>query len=171
MRSSDWSSDVCSSDLLFNDVRSGPDGAEKPEFVLNREPYRKAEVLITTENFGCGSSREHAPWALHDFGIRCVIGESFADIFYNNSFKNGLLLIKLPKAEIAKLLDDAQLGQNARMTVDLENQEITRPNGEKLAFDIDPFRKHCLLTGLDDLGLPLTAAPQPATFEDRHPPP
>ena len=152
---------------LFNDVRYNPDGSEKADFVLNREPYRKAEILVTTENFGCGSSREHAPWALHDFGIRCVIGESFADIFYNNSFKNGLLLIKLPKAEIAKLLEDAQLGQNARITVDLENQEITRPNGEKIAFDIDPFRKHCLLNGLDDIGLTLKHKPKIDGFEER----
>jgi len=152
---------------LFNDVRYTSDGAENPDFVLNREPYRKAEILVTTENFGCGSSREHAPWALHDFGIRCVIGESFADIFYNNSFKNGLLLIKLPKAEIAKLLEDSQLGQNARITVDLENQQITRPNGETIAFDIDPFRKHCLLNGLDDIGLTLKHKPKIDTFEER----
>jgi len=152
---------------LFNDVRYASDGAENPDFVLNREPYRKAEILVTTENFGCGSSREHAPWALHDFGIRCVIGESFADIFYNNSFKNGLLLIKLPKAEIAKLLEDSQLGQNARITVDLENQQITRPNGETIAFDIDPFRKHCLLNGLDDIGLTLKHKPKIDTFEER----
>ena len=152
---------------LFNDVRYASDGAENPDFVLNREPYRKAEILVTTENFGCGSSREHAPWALHDFGIRCVIGESFADIFYNNSFKNGLLLIKLPKAEIAKLLEDSQLGQNARITVDLENQQITRPNGETIAFEIDPFRKHCLLNGLDDIGLTLKHKPKIDTFEER----
>jgi len=152
---------------LFNDVRYASDGAENPDFVLNREPYRKAEILVTTENFGCGSSREHAPWALHDFGIRCVIGESFADIFYNNSFKNGLLLIKLPKAEIAKLLEDSQLGQNARITVDLENQQITRPNGETIAFDIDPFRKHCLLNGLDDIGLTLKHKPKIDSFEER----
>ena len=152
---------------LFNDVRYASDGAENPDFVLNREPYRKAEILVTTENFGCGSSREHAPWALHDFGIRCVIGESFADIFYNNSFKNGLLLIKLPKAEIAKLFEDSQLGQNARITVDLENQQITRPNGETIAFDIDPFRKHCLLNGLDDIGLTLKHKPKIDSFEER----
>ncbi len=152
---------------LFNDVRYASDGAENPDFVLNREPYRKAEILVAGDNFGCGSSREHAPWALHDFGIRCVIGESFADIFYNNSFKNGLLLIKLPKAEIAKLLEDSQLGQNARITVDLENQQITRPNGETIAFEIDPFRKHCLLNGLDDIGLTLKHKPKIDTFEER----
>ncbi len=152
---------------LFNDVRYNPDGSEKPDFVLNREPWRKAEILITGENFGCGSSREHAPWALADFGIRCIIAESFADIFFNNSFKNGILLIKLPKAEIEKLMEDAQGGHNARITVDLESQTITRPSGETIAFEIDPFKKHCLLNGLDDIGLTMQHAPRIDSFEDQ----
>ncbi|MBM3485989.1 MAG: 3-isopropylmalate dehydratase small subunit [Alphaproteobacteria bacterium] len=140
---------------LFNDIRYTPDGREIADFVLNKGPYRKAEIIVAGRNFGCGSSREHAPWALLDFGIRCVIAEDFADIFYNNSFKNGILLIKLPAAVVAKLMDDAEKGSNARLTVDLEKQEITRPNGETVKFDIDPFRKHCLLNGLDDIGLTL----------------
>jgi 3-isopropylmalate/(R)-2-methylmalate dehydratase small subunit len=138
---------------LFNDVRYNPDGSENPDFVLNKEPYRKAKFLIGGENFGCGSSREHAPWALMDFGIRCVIAPSFADIFFNNSFKNGVLLITLPQQEIDKLMDDAEKGANARIAVDLESQKITRPDGETISFDVDPFRKHCLLNGLDDIGL------------------
>jgi len=138
---------------LFNDVRFNEDGSEKPDFVLNKRPYRKARFLVAGENFGCGSSREHAPWALMDFGIRCVIAPSFADIFYNNSFKNGVLLITLPRDQIDQLMDDAEKGANARMAVDLESQEITRPDGEKIPFEIDPHRKHCLLNGLDDIGL------------------
>ena len=138
---------------LFNDVRFNEDGSEKPDFVLNKGPYRKARFLVAGENFGCGSSREHAPWALMDFGIRCVIAPSFADIFYNNSFKNGVLLITLPQDQIDQLMDDAEKGANARMAVDLESQEITRPDGEKIPFEIDPHRKHCLLNGLDDIGL------------------
>jgi 3-isopropylmalate/(R)-2-methylmalate dehydratase small subunit len=138
---------------LFNDVRFNEDGSEKPDFVLNKGPYRKARFLVAGENFGCGSSREHAPWALMDFGIRCVIAPSFADIFYNNSFKNGVLLITLPRDQIDQLMDDAEKGANARMAVDLESQEITRPDGEKIPFEIDPHRKHCLLNGLDDIGL------------------
>jgi 3-isopropylmalate/(R)-2-methylmalate dehydratase small subunit len=152
---------------LFNDVRYGADGAERPEFVLNREPYRKAEILVVGENFGCGSSREHAPWALKDFGIRCVIGTSFADIFFNNSFKNGMLLIRLPKEQVEQLMDDASGGHNARITVDLESQTITRPNGETIAFEVDPFKKHCLLNGLDDIGLTMQARESIAGFEER----
>ncbi len=138
---------------LFNDVRYNEDGSEKPDFVLNKEPYRDAKFLVTGENFGCGSSREHAPWALLDFGIRCVIAPSFADIFFNNSSKNGVLLITLPQVEIDKLMDDAEKGANARIAVDLESQQITRPDGETISFEIDAFKKQCLLNGLDDIGL------------------
>ena len=134
------------------------DGKEKPDFVLNKPAYRKAQILVAGENFGCGSSREHAPWALLDFGIRCVIATSFADIFYNNCFKNGILPIKLPQAEVDKLMDDAQRGSNAIVTIDLEKQEITGPDGGRIHFEIDPFRKHCLLNGLDDIGLTLEKA-------------
>ncbi|MFQ5959648.1 MAG: 3-isopropylmalate dehydratase small subunit, partial [Alphaproteobacteria bacterium] len=124
-------------------------------------------ILVVGENFGCGSSREHAPWALLDFGIRCVIGPSFADIFYNNAFKNGLLLITLPQAEVDALMEDAERGANARLTVDLENQRITRADGAAIAFEIDPFRRHCLLNGLDDIGLTLEKADKIAAFEAR----
>ena len=139
---------------LFESIRY-KDGKELPDFVLNKEPYRKAEILVTGNNFGCGSSREHAVWALQGFGIRCVIAPEFADIFFSNAGKNGILLIKLPQATVDKLMSDAEKGQNARLTIDLEAQEITRPDGEKIKFDIDPFRKHCLLNGLDDIALTL----------------
>jgi 3-isopropylmalate/(R)-2-methylmalate dehydratase small subunit len=152
---------------LFDEMRYTRDGAENPDFVLNKPAYRKASILVAGANFGCGSSREHAPWALLDFGIRCVIATSFADIFYNNCFKNGILPIKLPQAEVDKLLDDAVRGANAVVTVDLEKQEITGPDGGRIAFDIDPFRKECLLNGLDDIGLTLRKGSQIATFEDR----
>ncbi len=152
---------------LFNDLRFNPDGSEKPEFVLNQAPYRDAAILVVGENFGCGSSREHAPWALIDFGIRCVIGASFADIFYTNAFKNGLLLIELPQADVDQLVDDARRGENARLTVDLENQQIKRAGGAVIAFDIDPFRKHCLLNGLDDIGLTLEKADKIDAYEAR----
>jgi len=138
---------------LFNDMRYNDDGSEKEGFILNQPAYRKAEVLVVGDNFGCGSSREHAPWALNDFGVKCLIGTDFADIFFNNSSKNGMLLIKLPKEIVDELMEDAGLGANARMTVDLENQTITRPNGETVKFDVDPHKKHCLLNGLDDIGL------------------
>ena len=138
---------------LFDELRYETDGREKPDFVLNQPAYRKAQILVVGENFGCGSSREHAPWALLDFGIRCVIAASFADIFYNNCFKNGLLPIALPQEEIDKLMDDARKGANAVLTVDLESQTISRPDGEKIHFEIDPFSKHCMLNGLDDIGL------------------
>lgn len=131
------------------------DGKELPDFVLNKEPYRKAEILVTGSNFGCGSSREHAVWALQGFGIKCVIAPEFADIFFSNAGKNGILLIKLPQETVDKLMSDAEKGQNARLTIDLEAQTITRPDGEKIKFDIDPFRKHCLLNGLDDIALTL----------------
>jgi 3-isopropylmalate/(R)-2-methylmalate dehydratase small subunit len=139
--------------LLFEEVRYRPDGSENPDFVLNQPPFRNAQILIAGDNFGCGSSREHAPWALLDFGIRCVVAPSFADIFYNNCFKNGLLPIELPKEVVDQLMEDAQKGANAVLTVDLESQTISRPDGEKIAFELDPFRKHCLLNGLDDIGL------------------
>ena len=141
--------------FLFNDMRFSVDGSEKVDFVLNQPSYRDAQILVAGDNFGCGSSREHAPWALQDFGIRCVISSSFADIFYNNSFKNGILLIKVSPEELEALMDDAEKGGNARLTVDLESQTISRPSGEEVRFEIDPFRKHCLLEGLDDIELTL----------------
>ncbi len=139
--------------VLFDEIRYRPDGSENPDFVLNQPPYRQAKILVAGDNFGCGSSREHAPWALLDFGIRCVIAPSFGDIFYNNCFKNGLLPIRLPEATVALLMEDAKKGANAVLTSDLEAQTISRPDGETVHFDIDPFRKHCLLNGLDDIGL------------------
>jgi 3-isopropylmalate/(R)-2-methylmalate dehydratase small subunit len=140
---------------LFDDMRFETDGSEKPGFVLNQASYRNAEILVAGENFGCGSSREHAPWALLDFGIRCVIAPSFADIFYNNSFKNGILLITLPKETVDGLMAQADQGANARFTVDLEACEIIAPDGSKVSFEIDPHRRRCLLEGLDDIGLTL----------------
>jgi len=140
---------------LFFEMRYDDAGKEIPDFVLNKPAYRKAQILVTGENFGCGSSREHAPWALLDFGIRCVIAPDFADIFYNNCFKNGILPIKLPQAEIDKLMDDASRGSNATLTIDLEAQEIRGPDGGCIPFEVDAFRKHCLLNGLDDIGLTL----------------
>ncbi len=139
----------------FADMRYNADGSEKPDFVLNQERYRHSEILVAGDNFGCGSSREHAPWALKDFGIRCIIAPSFADIFFNNSFKNGLLPIALPEEICAKLREDAAMGGNARLTVDLARQVVIRPNGEEIPFNVDPFSKHCLLNGLDDIGLTL----------------
>lgn len=141
---------------LFDEMRYTPDGAEIPDFVLNRPAYRDAKILVAGDNFGCGSSREHAPWALLDFGITCVIAPSFADIFYNNCFKNGILPIKLPQDVVDQLMEDARLGANARLTIDLDKQVITRPNGANINFDVDAFRRHCLLNGLDDIGLTLT---------------
>src|SRR5262249_44341465 len=152
---------------LFNDLRFNPDGSEKPEFVLNKPAYRKARFLVAGDNFGCGSSREHAPWALEDFGIRCVIAPNFADIFYNNAFKNGMLLIKLRQKDIDDLMHDADLGANARITVDLEKQEITRPDGHVIKFEIDQFKKHCLLNGLDDIGLTMQKEKKIESFEAR----
>ena len=139
----------------FADMRYNQDGSEKPDFVLNQEPYRRAEILVTGDNFGCGSSREHAPWALKDFGIRCIIAPSFADIFFNNSFKNGLLPITLSRDICDRLREDAAMGNNAKLTVDLARQVVIRPSGEEIPFDVDPFRKHCLLNGLDDIDLTL----------------
>jgi 3-isopropylmalate/(R)-2-methylmalate dehydratase small subunit len=143
---------------LFDTLRFDPDGAERPDFVLNQPPYRAAQILIAHENFGCGSSREHAPWALLDFGIRCVIAPDFADIFFNNCFKNGILPIRLPRAVCDTLMADAAMGGNARLTVDLARQVVVRPNGDEIAFDIDAFRKHSLLEGLDDIGQTLSHA-------------
>ncbi len=137
---------------LFHSMRFREDGSENPDFVLNQPPYRDAEILIAHENFGCGSSREHAPWALLDFGIRCVIAPDFADIFHNNCFKNGILPVRLPREVCDALMEDARLGANARLTVDLERQVVVRPNGEEIPFDLDPFRRHLLLNGLDDIG-------------------
>jgi len=152
---------------LFTEMRYEADGAEIPDFVLNREPYRKAAILVAGENFGCGSSREHAAWSLLDFGIRCVIAPSFADIFYNNCFKNGVLPIILPKEQVDALMADAEMGANAIVTVDLEKQEIIRPNGEAVAFEVDEFRRQCLLNGLDDISLTLAKDDQIAAFEAR----
>jgi len=137
---------------LFDALRYLKDGSENPDFVLNQAPYRNAEIIIAYENFGCGSSREHAPWALLHFGIRCILAPDFADIFFNNSFKNGILPIRLPRAVCEQLVDDSKLGGNARVTVDLERQVVAPPNGKEIHFDIDPFRKHLLLNGLDDIG-------------------
>ncbi|RIA47735.1 3-isopropylmalate dehydratase small subunit [Dichotomicrobium thermohalophilum] len=152
---------------LFHEMRFDENGNENPDFVLNKPAYRNAKILIAGDNFGCGSSREHAPWALLDFGIRCIIAPSFADIFYNNCFKNGILPIRLPQEDIDKLLDDASRGANATLTVDLENQTITGPDGGTIAFDIDPFRKKCLLEGLDDIGLTMERADKIAGYEER----
>jgi 3-isopropylmalate/(R)-2-methylmalate dehydratase small subunit len=153
---------------LFEEMRYEMDGKEKPDFVLNKPAWRHAKVLVAGANFGCGSSREHAPWALLDFGIRCVIAPSFADIFYNNCFKNGILPIKLPQEEIDKLMDDAERGANAIVSIDLEKQEIRGPDGGCIRFDIDPFRKHCLLNGLDDIGLTLEKAVAIDSFEGKN---
>jgi 3-isopropylmalate/(R)-2-methylmalate dehydratase small subunit len=152
---------------LFEELRYRDDGSENPDFVLNQPAYRQAKILVAGENFGCGSSREHAPWALMDFGIRCLIASSFADIFYNNSFKNGMLLIKLPQAIVNELMDDAKKGANARLTVDLASQTITRPDGGTVKFDIDPFLKDCLLNGLDDIGLTLKKESKIAAYEQK----
>src|SRR5690242_10430127 len=141
---------------LFYELRYDEQGKEKPDFVLNKPAYKKAQILVAGENFGCGSSREHAPWALLDYGIRCVISTSFADIFYNNCFQNGILPIKVSPEDLDKLMDDANRGANATLTVDLEKQEIRGPDGGTVKFEIDPFRKHCLLNGLDDIGLTLS---------------
>jgi 3-isopropylmalate/(R)-2-methylmalate dehydratase small subunit len=150
---------------LFAELRYQEDGSENPEFALNKPAYRNAKILVTQDNFGCGSSREHAPWALLDFGIRCVISTSFADIFYNNCFKNGILPIKVSPGDLAKLMDDAKRGSNATLSVDLEAQEIRGPDSGVISFEIDPFRKHCLLHGLDDIGLTLQKVAAIEAFE------
>ncbi|NIJ41290.1 3-isopropylmalate/(R)-2-methylmalate dehydratase small subunit [Parvibaculum indicum] len=152
---------------LFDEMRYDDDKKEIPDFVLNKPAYRNAQILVTGDNFGCGSSREHAPWALLDFGIRCIIAPSFADIFYNNCFKNGILPIVLPQEEVDKLMDDAERGSNAVVTVDLEAQEIRGPDGGVIKFDVDPFRKHCLMEGLDDVGLTLQKEDEIADYETK----
>ena len=150
---------------LFDEMRFTPEGAEIPDFVLNQPAYRHAEIIVAGDNFGCGSSREHAPWALLDFGIRCVISTSFADIFYNNCFKNGILPVVLPEGAVAALMADAQRGANARISVDLASQTVTSPDGTVYGFDIDPHRKHCLINGLDDIGLTLEKVASIDAFE------
>ena len=153
---------------LFDEMRFTQDGAEIPDFVLNQPAYRSAQILVAGDNFGCGSSREHAPWALLDFGIRCVISTSFADIFYNNCFKNGILPVVLPQDAVDHLMDDARKGANARITVDLENQTVTASDGTTFAFEVDAFKKHCLMNGLDDIGLTLEKAAAIDTFEKKN---
>lgn len=150
---------------LFDEMRFDDDGNEIPDFVLNQPAYRNAQILIAGDNFGCGSSREHAPWALLDFGIRVVIATSFADIFYNNCFKNGILPIILPQEDVDKLMEDASRGANAVVSVDLENQVITGPDGGSIVFEVDAFKRHCLLNGLDDIGLTLQKADKIEAFE------
>lgn len=150
---------------LFDEMRYDREGNENPDFVLNKPQYRDAQILVAGDNFGCGSSREHAPWAIADFGIKSVISTSFADIFFNNCFKNGILPIVLPEEQVAVLMKDAEKGSNARMIVDLEAQTVTTSDGEVFPFDVDPFRKHCLLNGLDDIGLTLEKKPAIDAFE------
>ncbi|MCF6198713.1 MAG: 3-isopropylmalate dehydratase small subunit [Hyphomicrobiaceae bacterium] len=152
---------------LFHEMRYDETGAEIEDFVLNRQAWRTAKILVAGDNFGCGSSREHAPWAIADFGIRCVIAPDFADIFYNNCFKNGILPIRLPQEQIDLLMDDAQRGANAVISIDLEKQEISGPDGGQVSFEIDPFRKHCLLEGLDDIGLTLQKSEAIEDYEEK----
>ena len=152
---------------LFNEMRFNEDGSEKPDFVLNKSAYRGSNIIVAGDNFGCGSSREHAPWALLDFGIKCVISTSFADIFYNNCFKNGILPIVVNKQQLDQLMGDAENGANAVLDIDLEAQEITRPNGESVTFEIDEFRKHCLINGLDDIGLTMEKEKNIDSFEKK----
>lgn len=149
----------------FHEMRYDLDGNENPDFVLNNEAYKGANILVAGDNFGCGSSREHAPWALLDFGIRCVISTSFADIFYNNCFKNGILPVVVSEAELQLLMKDAEKGSNARMIVDLENQQIETSDGEVISFDVDQHRKHCLINGLDDIGLSMEKIASVDAFE------
>ncbi len=151
---------------LFDEMRYDREGNEIPDFVLNKPQYRDAQILVAGDNFGCGSSREHAPWAIKDFGIRCVIAPSFADIFYNNCFKNGILPIALPQEQVDVLMKDAEKGSNARMTIDLEGQTVTTSDGEKFSFEVDAFKKHCLLNGLDDIGLTLEKGAAIDSYED-----
>ena len=151
---------------LFSELRFKEDGSENPDFVLNQAAYRNAKIIVAEDNFGCGSSREHAPWALMDFGIRCVISTSFADIFFNNCFQNGVLPIRVSREDLDKLMDDAERGANATMTIDLEAQEIHGPDGGVVKFDIDAFRKHCMLNGLDDIGLTMQKDAGITSYED-----
>ena len=152
---------------LFDEMRYNRDGSEIPDFVLNKPQYRDAQILIAGDNFGCGSSREHAPWAIADFGIRCVVSTAFADIFFNNCFKNGILPVVLPQEQVDVLMADAEKGANARMTVDLEAQEITTSDGQVIPFEVDAFKKHCLLNGLDDIGLTMEKADAIVAYEAR----
>ena len=152
---------------LFDEMRYLDDGSENPDFVLNKPQYREAEILVAGDNFGCGSSREHAPWAIKDFGIRCVISTSYADIFFNNCFKNGILPIVLPKAQVDVLMKDAEKGSNARIEVDLEAQTVTTSNGEIFSFEVDAFKKHCLLNGLDDIDLTMEKAASIDAYESK----
>ncbi len=153
---------------LFDEMRFTQDGAEIPGFVLNQPAYRKAQILVAGDNFGCGSSREHAPWALLDFGIRCVISTSYADIFYNNCFKNGILPVVLPKEAVDHLMDDARKGENARIAIDLAAQTVTAADGTVFAFEVDAFKKHCLLNGLDDIGLTMEKASSIDAYEAKN---
>jgi 3-isopropylmalate/(R)-2-methylmalate dehydratase small subunit len=153
---------------LFSEMRYNDDGSENPDFVLNKPAYRNAKILVAGDNFGCGSSREHAPWALKDFGITCVISTSFADIFYNNCFQNGILPVVVSPEDLEKLMDDAERGANATLTVDLAAQEVHGPDGGTVRFEIDAFKKHCLLNGLDGIGLTEEKAPAIDAYEKRH---
>lgn len=152
---------------LFDEMRYQDDGSENPDFVLNKPQYRETEILVAGDNFGCGSSREHAPWAIKDFGIRCVISTSYADIFFNNCFKNGILPIVLPKSQVDVLMKDAEKGSNARIEVDLEAQTVTTSDGETFSFEVDAFKKHCLLNGLDDIGLTMEKAASIDAYESK----
>ena len=152
---------------LFSEMRYRDDGSENPDFILNKPAYRAAKIIVAEDNFGCGSSREHAPWALLDFGVRCVISTSFADIFYNNCFQNGVLPIKVSPEDLEKLMDDASRGSNSTLTIDLESQEIRGPDGGVVKFDLDPFRKHCMINGLDDIGLTMTKENGITSYEDK----
>ena len=153
--------------FAFEAWRYHPDGSENPDFALNQPKYRSARILVAGDNFGCGSSREHAPWALLDFGIRCVISTSFGDIFYNNCFKNGILPIRVSQEDLDKLFDDAERGANATLSIDLASQEIRGPDGGTVKFEIDPFRKHCLLNGLDDIGLTMEKKASIDSYEEK----
>ena len=152
---------------LFSEMRYKDDGSPNPDFVLNKPAYKNAKIIVAGDNFGCGSSREHAPWALLDFGVRCVIATDFADIFYNNCFKNGVLPIALPKEIVDEMMEDAKKGANAVMTIDLDSQTITRPDGEKVHFELDAFRKHCLLNGLDDISLTEQKSAEIGAYEEK----
>ena len=152
---------------LFDEMRFNADGSEVADFILNQPAYRASQIIVAGDNFGCGSSREHAPWALLDFGIRCVISTSFADIFYNNCFKNGILPIKVTPQQLDMLFDDAERGSNATLTIDLEKQTIKGPDGGEITFEIDPFRKHCLLNGLDDIGLTMEKGTKIDAYEEK----
>ena len=154
-------------DGLFSTLRFNEDGSNREGFVLNKPAYKDAEILIAGKNFGCGSSREHAPWALLDYGIKCIIAPSFADIFYNNSSKNGILLVQLPKEEVDKLMEDAERGANATLSIDLETQEIIGSDGGVIKFEVNKFKKHCLLNGLDDIGLTMQKDDKINNYEER----